>query len=87
MVGDPRVYAAEEILRDGGSIRIRAIRPEDKDRVLEHFQALAPRSVYFRFLGAKKRLTAAELSHFTDLDFVHAVGLVATAQREYEEER
>ena len=30
--------------------------------------------------GVKKRLTEAELSHFTDLDFVHAVGLVATLE-------
>ena len=59
-------------------IHIRAIRPDDKERLLEHFHALGPRSVYYRFLGTKKRLTAAELSYFTDLDFVCAVGLVAT---------
>jgi GNAT superfamily N-acetyltransferase len=71
-------HAADEVLRDGAPIHIRAIRPDDKERLLEHFHALGPRSVYYRFHGTKKRLTAAELSYFTDLDFVHAVGLVAT---------
>jgi acetyl coenzyme A synthetase (ADP forming)-like protein len=75
---DPRYYAADEILRDGGSIHVRAIRSDDKDRLLEHFGNLSPRSVYFRFLGAKTRLTTAELRYLTELDFVERVGLVAT---------
>jgi len=65
-------------LRDGGSIRIRAIRPDDKDRLLEHFSHLSERSAYQRFLGIKKTLTPEDLVHFTELDFVNAVGLVAT---------
>ena len=40
MVADPRRYHAEEILRDGGSIQIRAIRSDDRERLLEHFQSL-----------------------------------------------
>jgi hypothetical protein len=65
-------------LRDGGSIRIRAIRADDKARLLEHFSHLSERSAYQRFLGIKKTLTPEDLVHFTELDFVNAVGLVAT---------
>jgi acetyl coenzyme A synthetase (ADP forming)-like protein len=83
---DARSYAAEEILRDGGSIHIRAIRPDDKDRLVAHFQRLSQRSVYFRFFGAKKRLTDQELTRFTEPDFVRHVALVATL-REGDEER
>ncbi|MFI5394208.1 MAG: GNAT family N-acetyltransferase [Candidatus Binatia bacterium] len=85
MPSDPHHYEADEILRDGGSIHIRAIQPDDKQRLLRHFQRLGQRSVYFRFFGAKKRLTDEELKRLTEPDFVHHVGLVATL-REGEEE-
>src|SRR5689334_18021257 len=75
---DPRQYAAEAVLRDGGSIHIRAIRPDDRERLLDHFHRLSARSVYFRFFGAKRRLTNAELDQFTRLDFDRRVALVAT---------
>ncbi len=75
---DPRHYATEAILRDGSSIHIRALRPGDKALLLAHFQHLSQQSVYFRFFGAKKRLTDEELARFTELDFVHQVALVAT---------
>ncbi len=75
---DLQHYAADALLLDGGSIRIRAIRPDDKELLLEHFAGLSPRSVYFRFFNVKKRLTKAELQYLTELDFVARVGLVAT---------
>jgi predicted CoA-binding protein/GNAT superfamily N-acetyltransferase len=78
MPTDARSYEAEETLRDGGSIHLRAIRPDDKGRLIEHFQQLSQRSVYFRFFGAKRRLTDEELKRFTEPDFVRHAGLVAT---------
>jgi acetyl coenzyme A synthetase (ADP forming)-like protein len=82
---DPHHYEADVILRDGGSIHIRAIRPDDKVRLAKHFQRLGQRSVYLRFFGAKKRLTEVELQRLTEPDFVNHVGLVATL-RDGEEE-
>jgi acetyl coenzyme A synthetase (ADP forming)-like protein len=38
--------------------------------------------VYFRFFGAKRRLTDAELDRFTRLDFVDRAGLVATLREQ-----
>lgn len=72
-----RAYSVEEILRDGGSIHIRAIRPDDKLLLLDHFHHLGERSVYFRFFGTKKRLSQEELQRFTEPDFIRHVGLVA----------
>lgn len=82
---DPRHYAVDEILRDGGSIRVRAIRPDDKERLLENFGRLSARSVYFRFFSAKRRLTEKELAYFTELDFKSHVALVATLWENGEE--
>ncbi|MBI2963540.1 MAG: GNAT family N-acetyltransferase [Deltaproteobacteria bacterium] len=73
-----REFHADRILRDGGSIRLRAIRADDKQRLLDHFASLSASSVYFRFFGAKKRLSEEELRRFTELDFVDRVGFVAT---------
>lgn len=83
---DAREYSAEEVLRDGGSIHIRSIRPDDKGRLRDHFGRLSERSVYFRFFGFKRRLTDDDLKRFTELDFMRHVGLVATL-REGGEER
>ncbi len=75
---DARNYRASAVLVDGTTICIRAIRPDDRARLLSHFQGLSTHSVLFRFHGAKRSLTEAELSNLTALDFVVHVGLVAT---------
>jgi GNAT superfamily N-acetyltransferase len=72
-------YAAEVLLRDGGRIRIRAIRPDDRDRLQDHFHSLSRESVYNRFLAFKSSLSDDEVRRFTELDFERHVGLVATA--------
>jgi len=75
--GDPRAYTDQTLLRDGESVTIRAIRPDDKPRLTDLFRRLSPRSVHLRFFGAKRELTSKDLSRFTELDFEHAVGLAA----------
>jgi GNAT superfamily N-acetyltransferase len=75
---NPRDYRVDETLRDGGTLRIRAIRRDDSQRLLAHFKALSPRSVHFRFFGMMRTLSDQELTRLTDLDFIHHVGLVAT---------
>jgi acetyl coenzyme A synthetase (ADP forming)-like protein len=77
----PSDYAADGLLRDGRSVHIRAIRPQDKERLQAHFHGLGPESQHFRFLGSKKDLTPADLRYFTELDFVRHVGLVASRGR------
>ncbi len=71
-------YAADAILRDGTSVHIRAIRPEDRAELARGFAQLSPEAVYFRFFRVKQRLTEAELTQFTEQDFVRRAALVAT---------
>lgn len=73
-----RSYAVDEVLRDGSAIRIRAIRPDDKARLLEHFAGLSAKARYFRFFGYKRDLTDNDLARFTELDFAQHVGIAAT---------
>jgi GNAT superfamily N-acetyltransferase len=73
-------YSALEVLRDGTAMRIRAIRPDDKQRLLQHFNGLSAQSIYYRFFGIKRSLTEDDLARLTELDFVNHVGLAATVQ-------
>ena len=78
-------YAATAILRDGGSIFIRDLRPDDKARLLAHFQGLSPQARYLRFHAAKKSLSVDELREFTELDFPSRAALVATLSHDGDE--
>jgi len=75
---DLRDYATSDILRDGEEILVRAIRPDDKRRLLEHFHGLSPTSVHNRFFSMRRELGEAELTRLTELDFRDHVGLAAT---------
>ncbi len=76
----PRDYAADTVLRDGTAIHVRAIRPDDKQGLVEMFERLSPQTVYYRFHGAKRRLTREELIYLTELDFHRNAAIVATLQ-------
>jgi GNAT superfamily N-acetyltransferase len=73
-------YSVSEVFRDGTAMLIRAIRPDDKQRLVRHFQGLSPQSVYYRFFGLKRSLNDDGLRHLTESDFVNHVGLAATTE-------
>lgn len=78
MVSEPRKYCVDATMLDGAAVRIRAIRPDDQERLHEHFRGLSEQSVYFRFMGLKRDLSPADLKRLTELDFYNHVGLAAT---------
>jgi RimJ/RimL family protein N-acetyltransferase len=59
-------------------IAIRAIRPDDKTRLVKAFRGLERESVYLRFFSYKKELSQAELRQVTECDGLTEVELVAT---------
>jgi GNAT superfamily N-acetyltransferase len=61
-----------------GGITIRAVRPDDKERLVTAFKALEPRSIYLRFFSLKKELSDRELRRVTECDGVSEVAVVAT---------
>jgi RimJ/RimL family protein N-acetyltransferase len=74
---DASRYAADVVIRDGHCVHLRAIRPDDRQALLDGFNHLTGQSVYFRFLGARQVLTEAELRYFTELDFERHVAIAA----------
>jgi len=70
-------YSATHTLADGCRLRLRAIRPDDRERLREEFLKLSKATVRDRFFSIKLDLTPAELSFFTEVDFEQHVALVA----------
>jgi len=75
---DPRSFNRVERLRDGTPVTVRAVRPDDKDRIVAAFRALEPASIYARFFQHKTALSEQELRGATELDFENDVALVVT---------
>ena len=75
---DARNYLASETLRNGLAIRIRALRPDDSQRIVEAFNKLEPETIYRRFFRYKKEVSEADLKMIREMDFEHRVALVAT---------
>ena len=69
---------SERIHANLRGITIRAVRRDDRDRIVEAFRALDPESIYRRFFFPKRELSDEELQRLTESDGVSDVVLVAT---------
>src|SRR4051794_31848533 len=65
-------------LSDNRLVRIRAIRPHDKEELSAALAALSPESQHARFLSAKPSFSLAELRYLTEVDGWDHVALVAS---------
>ncbi len=57
------------VLKDGGTARLRPIKPSDSEGLQGMFERLSAEAVYQRFFRAKTRLTPEELEYFTHVDY------------------
>ena len=74
------------ILRDGRSLRLRPIRPDDKQRWFDFFYRLSPRTRYLRFQYAKAYASDEEAAYYTEVELPQRCAYVATTG-EGEQER
>ena len=71
-------FRKSAVLRDGAAVCVRAIRPDDKERLRMAFARLSGRSVYQRFFHPVNQLAPDELRRFTEVDFRDHVAIVMT---------
>jgi RimJ/RimL family protein N-acetyltransferase len=71
-------YLAKEALKDSNEVTIRAMRPDDKERLVKAFLHLQPQTIRTRFFYPKKTLTEDDLRWLDDISHGNHVGLVAT---------
>jgi RimJ/RimL family protein N-acetyltransferase len=70
-------YTADERLRDGRRVEIRALRPDDKADMLDAVSHIGAHSMRRRFFGAKRSFSEAEQAFYLNVDFVNHVALIA----------
>jgi RimJ/RimL family protein N-acetyltransferase len=73
---DAKNFTAQETLKNGLQVTIRAIRPDDRDDFLAAFNELDERSIYLRFFTDNKTFTEKEILQAVDVDFERIVALV-----------
>jgi RimJ/RimL family protein N-acetyltransferase len=78
-------YLVKEALHDGNEVTIRAMRPDDKARLVKAFLHLQPQTVRTRFFYPKKDLSDDDLRWLDQNSHGNHVGLVATVPRGCEE--
>jgi RimJ/RimL family protein N-acetyltransferase len=62
-------WSFDAVLADGGTVRVRPIRPDDAAAHRAFFSHQSRESVYFRFFGPRSELSAAEVRRFTTVDY------------------
>jgi len=73
-----RQFTEPIVLRDGSPALMRAIRPDDRERLQTAFLALDRESVYLRYFMYKRELSEADLDRLCNPDFALRVVLVVT---------
>ena len=77
-----RDYAATETLRNGRTVEIRALRPEDRAGLLAAVSRTSEQSLYRRFFAFKRSFTDQEVDFYVNVDFVSHVALVAVLKED-----
>ena len=73
-------YSVAETVRDGRSVTIRALKPDDRDAMLSAVGRVSAQSLYRRFFGPKRGFSEKEIDFFINIDFIKHVALVASVE-------
>ena len=84
-MSDVAAYRVNEALKDGNDVTIRAMRPDDKERLVKAFLHLLPQTIRTRFFYPKKALSEDDLRWLDEMGHGNHVGLVATVPSGCEE--
>jgi GNAT superfamily N-acetyltransferase len=84
-MSDVAEYFSKETLKDGSAVTVRAMRPDDKERLVKAFLRLQPQTIRMRFFYAKQGLSDNELRWLAESGRGRHIGLVATVPSRHEE--
>jgi acetyl coenzyme A synthetase (ADP forming)-like protein len=79
----PTEFEVDVALRDGGTVRVRPVRPDDVERLRAFLESLSSRSRWFRFFSEASDLGIAA-REAADVDYKDRFGIVAHAGPEGE---
>jgi acyl-CoA synthetase (NDP forming)/RimJ/RimL family protein N-acetyltransferase len=75
--GYPAEWDADVVLSDGGTARVRPIRPDDGPRLLDFHARQSPESIYFRYFTPHPHLSDDEVGHLVNVDYVDRMAFIA----------
>lgn len=75
----PQEWEADVVLQDGSTAHLRPIRAADRDALQRFHMAQSELSTYLRFFAVMERLSARDLTRFTEMDHQNRVALVAVS--------
>jgi acyl-CoA synthetase (NDP forming)/RimJ/RimL family protein N-acetyltransferase len=70
-------WESDVVLADGGTVHVRPVRPDDRDRLVAFHGRLSPESIYYRYFSPKPRLSDKEVERAVNVDFRERVALIA----------
>jgi acetyltransferase len=70
----------EEVEHRGGRLILRPIRPEDTPQHRQFLTQISSQDLYTRFFTAVRELPAADLAHFTQIDYDREMAFIAVAR-------
>src|ERR1044071_4144257 len=72
----PARYESDILLRDGSTLRLRPIKPDDAHALMDFHKRLSPRSVYFRYFSPLPNLSEARAIELCTVDYDDTFALV-----------
>lgn len=69
-------FAHDAVLRDGRTVRIRPIRPDDLEAMMDMWGRLSPETIRMRFFAPRK-MDREQMRYFTELDYSDRFAFVA----------
>ncbi len=75
-------YAERQQLRDGTSLEVRALKPEDEAGMFAAIERTGAQSLQRRFFVMKREFSEKERNFFMKVDFTNHVALVAVVQED-----
>ncbi|GAB3464301.1 bifunctional acetate--CoA ligase family protein/GNAT family N-acetyltransferase [Actinophytocola sediminis] len=73
----PRLWEADVVLSDGGTVHLRPIVPTDADALVAFHGRMSQRTRYLRYFGAYPKIPPRDLERFTTVDHRDRVAFVA----------
>ncbi|MFO8010336.1 MAG: GNAT family N-acetyltransferase [Dehalococcoidia bacterium] len=78
-------YKTAVLLRDGSTLYLRPVGPEDHDKIVNLFSRLSQHSLYLRFHHVLAHMSQEEARRFSDVDFENSFALGAILGEDTEE--
>ena len=72
----PARYESDILLRDGSTLRLRPIKPDDAHALIDFHKRLSPRSVYFRYFSPLPELGEGRAISISTVDYHDSFGLI-----------